>query len=245
MELSPLIPWKSLPLTSLLRAGPRLDYQKLDSIANLAVSAPQHEVYAVALEGAPPSIQLVLAGNDAVPKRTIEHIQALWRYLQRLAEDYAKHHNLTETAESPPQAKRDRLPASARRRTTQFEREATKFCGEKLNRRSSEYLSSFKQIDCSGLLPESRFLNVYRGVMSLTKGLESRAAFSDDKWEKLADASKNFDRQVEILLQEDLTYLHKRMRKDFPIDRYLMKVTALSKDTKILLNRANSPGLLP
>lgn len=83
---------------------------KLDSIANLAVSAPQHEVDAVALEGAPPSIQLVLAGNDAVPKRTIEHIQALWRYLQRLAEYYAKHHNLTETAESPPQAKRDRLP---------------------------------------------------------------------------------------------------------------------------------------
>lgn len=81
--------------------------------------------------------------------------------------------------------------------------------------------------------------------MSLNKGLESRAAFSDDQGEKLADASKNFDRQVEILLQEDLTYLHKRMRKDFPIDRYLMKVTALSKDTKILLNRANSPGLLP
>lgn len=46
----------------------------LDSISNLAVSAPQHEVYAVALQGAPPSLQSVFAGNAAVPKKTSEHI---------------------------------------------------------------------------------------------------------------------------------------------------------------------------
>lgn len=129
----------------------------LDSISNLAISAPPHEVYAVALPGAPPSIQLVLAGNAVVPKKTTEHIDTLWQYLKKLAEDYAKFHKLSATAESPPQAKRDKLPPSTRGSIIQSEREALKFCGEKLNRRFTKHVASFKQIDCSGLPPESRF----------------------------------------------------------------------------------------
>ena len=86
----------------------------LDSIANLAVSVPQHEVYAVALQGAPPSLQLVIAGNAAVSKKMTEHIDTLSQYLKKLAKDYAKFHKLFDTAESPPQAKRDKLPLSTR-----------------------------------------------------------------------------------------------------------------------------------
>ena len=217
----------------------------LDSISNLAVSAPQHEVYAVALHGAPSSLQLVFAGNAAVPKKTTEHIDTLWQCLKQLAEDYARFHKLSDTAESPPQAKRDKLPLSTRGRIIQFEREALKFSGEKLNRRFSKHLASFKQIDCSGLPPGSRFLVVYKAVMTLTEVLEKRADFKDNQWENFADAYHNFDRQVDLLLEENLTYLYERMKKDFPIDRYLMKVTAFSKEIKILLNRANSPRMLP
>lgn len=217
----------------------------LDSIANLAVSAPQHEFYAVAPQGAPPSLQLVVAGNAAVPKKTTEHIETLWQYLKTLAEDYAKFHKLSDIAESPPQAKRDKLPPSTRGRTSQLEREALKFCGKKLHRRFSKHLASFKQIDCSGLPPESRFLHVYSAVMVLTEVLEKRADFKDDNWESFADAYHGFDRLVNLLLEENLTYLYERMKKDFPIDRYLMKVTTFSKDIKILLNRANSPRMLP
>ena len=217
----------------------------LDSIANLLVSAPQHEVYAVALQGAPPSIQLVVAGNAAVPKKTTEHIDTLWQRLQKLAEDYAKFHNLSDTVDFPPQAKRDKLPPSTRGCIIQFEREALQFCGEKLNRRFSKYLASFKQIDCSGLPPKSRFLDVYSALMALTELLEERADFKDNEWESFADAYRSFDRQVDLLLEENLAYLYERMKKVFPIDRYLRKVTAFSKDIKILLNRANSPRMLP
>lgn len=49
---------------SLNGADWRLDFQGcLDSISNLAVSAPQHEFYAVALQGAPHSLQLVFAAK--------------------------------------------------------------------------------------------------------------------------------------------------------------------------------------
>ncbi|MCJ1348311.1 hypothetical protein MMC31_006542 [Peltigera leucophlebia] len=214
----------------------------LDSISNLAVSAPQHEVYAVALQGTPPSLQLVFAGNAAVPEETTEHIDTLWQYLKILAEGYAKFHQL-----SPPQAKRDTMPMppSVSGSIVPFEREALKFCREKLNRRFSKHLASFKQIDCSDLPPKSRFSVVYRLLMSLTKGLEKRADFDDDDWDNFMDAYQSFDRQVDLLLQEDLTSLYGRMKKDFPIDRCLMKLTAFSKNIKILLNRAESPRLLP
>lgn len=45
-------------------------------------------------------------------------------------------------------------------------------------------------------------------------------------------------RLVELLLKEDLDDLDERMGKRFPLDRYLLKIIALSKDVKILLNAA-------
>lgn len=57
--------------------------------------------------------------------------------------------------------------------------------------------------------------------MALTEVLEKRADFKDDQWENFADAYHSFDRQVDLLPEGDLRYLHERMRKDFPIDRYL------------------------
>ena len=187
--LSPLIHTMEIPASNIdSRSKLKAKFSRLlDSIANLAVSAPQHEVYAVALQGAPPSLQLVVAGNAAVPKKTTEHIETLWQYLKTLAEDYAKFHKLSDTAESSPQAKRDKLSPSIRGRIIQLEREALKFCGEKLSRRFSKHLASFKQIDCSGLSPESIFLDVYSALMLLTELLEKRADFKDHEWELFAD----------------------------------------------------------
>lgn len=162
-----------------------------------------------------------------------------------MAQDYAGFHQLSHLAESPPQAKRDKLPPSARGRILQFEREALRFYGEKLHRRFSKHLASFKQIDCSGLPPESLFLAVYSKLMTLTRLLVYRADFSDDDWEEFSKAYHSFDHSVDLLLGENRTYLYERMKRDFPIDRYLKKVTAFSKEIKILLNRANSPRMLP
>ena len=218
----------------------------LDSIANLAVSLPQHEVYAVALKGAPPSaIRLAVAGNDIVPDKTIKHIKTLWQHLQILAEDYSRFHKLSLLADSPPQAKRNNLPPSTLRHIIQLETEALKFCGEKLHRRFSKHLASFTQIECSGLPPGLRLLDVYPELMTLTDMLGLRAKFSDDHGEKFSEAYLSFNHKVDLLLKENPPYLYERMKKFFPIDRYLKKVTAFAKDVKILLNRANSPRVRP
>lgn len=153
----------------------------LDSISNLAVSALQHEIYAVALQGAPFSLQLVFAGNTAVPRKTTEHIDNLWQYLQKLTENYARFHKLSNFAESLSQAKKDKWPFFTRVRIIQFEREALEFYDKKLNSQFSKHLASFKQIDYSGLPPESRFLDIYSALIALTKVLEKRADFKEDQ----------------------------------------------------------------
>ena len=104
-------------------------------------------------------------------------------------------------------------------------------------------MASFTQIDCSGLPPESRLLDVYPELMTLTSMLGLRAKFSDDHWETFSEAYLSFDHKVDLLLKENPPYLYKRMKKFFPIDRYLKKVTAFAKDIKILLNHANSPRM--
>lgn len=100
----------------------------LDSIANLAGFAPLHEVYAVALQGAPRLIQLVIAGNDADPRKLSSIIELCGYYCKIWLKIIPQHHHLPVNAESPPQSKRNKLPASARGRIVQFEREAFKFC---------------------------------------------------------------------------------------------------------------------
>lgn len=147
------IPTSNIEYRSRLRARfSRL----LHSVSNLAVSAPRHEVYVVALQGAT-STQLVLARNAAVSKKTTEHIDTLWQYFKKMAKDYAKFHKLSNLAESPLQAKGDKLPPSTCVHIIQFRREAFKFCGTKLQKRFSKYLESFKWIDCSGHPPKSSF----------------------------------------------------------------------------------------
>lgn len=79
---------------------------------------------------------MFIAGNAAVPKKTktTEHIDTLWQYLEIWPRTtYAEFYKLPDLAESPAQAKREKLPPSTRGRIIQFEREALKFCGEKLN----------------------------------------------------------------------------------------------------------------
>lgn len=170
-----------------------------------------------------------------------EHLQALWQYSQKLAEDYFQYHRLPNFEKLSPQAQRDSLPTFARKHITQFERKAIKFCGEKFYRRYTKHLSSFKPIDCTGLPPDSTLSLVYDGVNSLAKGLKDRATFVDEKWDNSIVAYSKIDRLVELLLKEDLDDLDERMGKLFSLDRYLLKIIALSKDVKILLNAANSP----
>lgn len=43
---------------------------------------------------------------------------------------------------------------------------------------------------------------------------------------------------VELLLKKDLNDLDERKGKRFPLDQYQLKIIALSKDVKILLNAA-------
>ena len=50
----------------------------LDSITNLSVSAPQHEVIAIAFCPTASSLSLLMAGNEQVHISTTDHIGSLW-----------------------------------------------------------------------------------------------------------------------------------------------------------------------
>lgn len=100
----------------------------LDSLANLSVAAPQHEVMAVAFRPTASSIELLIAGNQQVPISTIDHIRCLWVSLQELFVDYRCYNQVFL------------LLSAARRRVKRFQRTALKFCGEKPNWRFVKHL---------------------------------------------------------------------------------------------------------
>ena len=62
----------------------------LDTLANVCISNPHHEVLAVGLRYTTKSgVQLTIAGNSGVPSSTVEHLRELWGLLISLSAVYS------------------------------------------------------------------------------------------------------------------------------------------------------------
>lgn len=123
----------------------------LDSIANLSVAAPQHEVIAVAFNVTSSSTNLYLAGNHVVPPNTVSHLNKLWSLLQDLSNDYKQYNQLPNSSNSPPRPQTSSLPLAAQKRVMQFCRDSLKFCCNKLNRRINKHYTSLLAVESTEL----------------------------------------------------------------------------------------------
>lgn len=148
-----------LPLSNATsRVQQELRFAKvLDSIANLLVAAPQHEVVPIALCITSPSVHHHMARNGKVPQNTVNHISKLWSFLQDLSNDYEKYHKLSNRMISPPQSKTLAMPPAAQKKVREFPREALKLCAEKINWRISKHLASFLAVNSSKIPTTSIF----------------------------------------------------------------------------------------
>lgn len=213
----------------------------LDSLANLSVAAPQHEVIAVAFCPTASSLDLLIAGNQQVPISTTDHLRSLWVSLQELSADYRRYNQLSDESTSPPQPKVSLLPAAVKKRIKKFQRTALKFCGEKLNRRFAKHLKIFQTIDVPQLSSGSSLITIQKLVQRLAHYIEARSTFQDSNWDHLWDGLELLQQLTEKIDWEDPDDVYESILNVFPLRRYLDKVVAVLKDIKILLNAANSP----
>lgn len=214
----------------------------LDSIANLSVAAPTHEVIAVALHLTSSSVHLCMAGNRKVPQNTVNHMSKLWSLLQDLSNDYAKYHKHYRQMISQPQPKTHALPQVAQKKVKEFRREALKFCAEKFNRCISKHLSSFLAVNSSKLPPNSIFATLQGLLPNLAEAIKTRETFSNMRWENIWDGLKTVHALTSEMFKGEPD-ICKTVDQTFPVKRYLEKLVGVTKDVKILLNAANSPRL--
>lgn len=139
----------------------------MDSLANIAVAAPQHEVIAVTFCPTDSSLDLLIAGNEQVPITTTEHIRSLWVSPQELSANYRLHNQLSDKSKSPPQPRASLSPSAAQERVKRFQRTALKFCSEKLNRRILKHLQPLQAVNGSQSPPGSSFVTIQNLVQGL------------------------------------------------------------------------------
>lgn len=221
------------------RAQPRFA-KVLDSIANLSVADPQHEVIAVALNITSCSTNLYMASNHGVPPRTVRHINKLWSLLQDISKDYADHNrdDAQPDSKSPIQPHTSSLPFPAQKRIIKFHRESLKFCSNKLNRRIDKHYSAFLAIES----PE--ISDFQKTIECLATLMKCRDILDDEDWELAWDGLSNLQVETTKMFREKPD-LYESFETTFPAKRYLEKVVSFAKDIKILLNAANSPRLRP
>lgn len=221
------------------RAQPRFA-KVLDSIADLSVADPQHEVIAVALNITSCSTNLYMASNHGVPPRTVSHINKLWSLLQDISKDYADHNreDAQPDSKSPIQPHTSSLPFPAQKRIIKFHRESLKFCSSKLNRRIEKHYSAFLAIES----PE--ISDFQKTIECLATLMKCRDILDDEDWELAWDGLSNLQVETTKMFREKPD-LYESFETNFPAKRYLEKVVSFAKDIKILLNAANSPRLRP
>lgn len=157
----------------------------LDSIANLSIAAPQHEVIAVALSMSGSDVKLFMAGNHEVPPSTVIQVPKLWSLLQALSKDYGKHHKLPNRSKSRPQPRTSSLPSAAQNLVMRFRRESLKFCSGKLNHRITKHYKSLLATDCP------QFSSMQWSLKDLAELISARDIVSDKRWDLVCDELSN------------------------------------------------------
>lgn len=227
-----------LPRTNaIFRAQRQQRFAKvLDSIANVSVAAPQHEVIAVAFNVTSSSTNLYMAGNHIVPPNTVSHLNKLWSLLQDFSNDYEQYNQLSNSSNSPPQPRTLSLPLAAQKRVMQFCRDSLKFCCHKLNRRINKHYTSLLAVESTELSL------IQQTITGLAKLMKDRDTLSDRRWDLAWEGLSNLQVETTRFFHDNLD-LSELMANPFPAQRYLEKVVAFPKDIRILLNAANSPRL--
>jgi hypothetical protein len=95
-----------------IQNNPRRLVPVLDSIANLCVRDPYHEVVVVALR-IHNDVELITAANSDVSSATEIHLKNLWKALQQLSSDYCAANGAPE--KSPPRPDHDSLTSQGGR----------------------------------------------------------------------------------------------------------------------------------
>jgi len=210
----------------------------LDAIANISVSRERHQVIAVALQLDPrkEEICLTIAENQSVAKTLLAHLRNVWRNLQTLSNEYAKHRDRGSDKPSYQLHSPDMPMHVARPLKIQIFRDIYLFALDKQMKRVIKWfqkLGNFMKalVRRRGLL-QGFELNLFNAMVALLAALElvykldnnPQSQLEEEEWAMLYLQSMKANEDVRVVLAardgtgcEDLTAELKGMSLLLPI----------------------------
>jgi nucleic acid/nucleotide deaminase of polymorphic system toxin len=239
-----------IPSNSPIRDSPHRLAPVLDSIANLCVKDPHHEVVAVALR-LHKTLELIISTNAGTPPATVGHLRALWRALQKLSVEYnSAYGDSSESEVTPPRPEYKSLTPEAQTRIDEIHRECLKFSWERVKKRVNNKIQKFAAINRIDMHKDSPFCRVYTCISNLealytreNDPLTPGKPKTDEEWRTLWNLLKVTERNVDKFIDtgglraEDLW----RVKGNWDYRQWLAKIVSVTKDVEVLMSAASSP----
>ena len=232
----PLTPTRN-PVYSGQSDDPSRLKRMLDSLAMSCVSEPQSQVVAVGLRVSQSEVQLLVAQNDDIAPKTVQHLEQMWGKLQTLSANFDRHHSVRINSPSPRQPSLGVLDPETQALVKDFHINSLKFGVEKLKKRLEKHSDAFKKLKPD---PSSFFFEAWETLAVLYYLISIDEAPLEEKYAEIVAYLDLLEHEIEQL---PTNYSDNLPSTSFNVSRYLFKVTSQSKDAQVLINAANSPRL--
>ena len=203
----------------------------IDALSVLCISEP-HQTMAIALRVLGHEVEVIVAENDTVQDRTIEHLQSSWSLLQQLSTC------ATKRQDSPNNAELDEESCQIIRT---FRITMLQFVSVRLKYRLEKHLNQFLSIEMGQFQKGCAFWHVYTAVLVLNNFMRSDKAIDEKSWNVIWSVCEMLQSKAGCLQVEDMGRIQEAMPNKFDIVRYLTKITCVVKSIKALLGAAKHP----
>ncbi|KAJ9299939.1 hypothetical protein DTO271G3_2823 [Paecilomyces variotii] len=230
--------------------APKRVAEIVDSLANLSVSQPKHEVIAVALrvDSRSHSMELIVSGNSDIPSSTLDHLRFIWTSLKALSDFiYA---NMQPGLQDKYPNEKTKDPAF-RAIVADFNHRCLEFTFARLQQKVNGKFPQFMNIPTDGLPSEHPFNSLRETLLYLERvftrkegAIYGKPHHDDtDNWRLIYSCLRAFSQASGLFLRaggfqgED-----KRSALGFPkLHSYIQKIASIFNNIDILVKAAISP----
>ena len=213
----------------------------LDTLANICISQPHHEVLAVGLRYARNSgVQLAITGNSDVPTGTVNHLKRLWGILIQMSAAYSLQIRGTNEDASPKNVKF----RNQKYLTDRLWQTCIVFSWGKICRRTESKLGQLRQINREGLGDDDEFSVLADDVEELQNLVAQGKPENPETWKELILCYRSLAQRTDEFLASGEVPMEFECRITNPnlkLERYLKKLTAPVQDIQVLILLAASP----
>lgn len=186
-------------------------------------------------------IRLIVASNGTLPNSTTTYLGEIWDILKQLSKDYQDtNHRISKLSTLPSRPQPRDLSEDARGRIQNLRQKILRFGHQNLRLRVSKHYFSIISIDINvarglGLEPMIKLLKIIKPALDLPALADKIWHFV---WIVLDGIRFRFDKS-----SSSLKNIENTSPIPFPLFSYLSKIVSVVRDTKVLMNAAQSNRL--